>query len=364
LVDDSPLFLEALQLIIEEDPSLSVVGLAANGLEALRAVQSLKPDLVAMDVQMPEMDGLEAVEQIMASRPTPILLLTGDPNRSIDSWHFEALARGALDLRVKPRLDEAGDLEAKQFREHIKLLASVPVVYRRRRSPVPSVGGSTTRSGLPSSSPESRQRVLEAAPVPLQDGACSALGIVASTGGPPVLAEILSGLPADFPMPILVVQHLAPGFAGQLVAWLDATCELQVSLAHPGTRATPGTVHVAPAGHHLVLDASFRVAFDDRTPPCDGHRPAGTVLLQSLARSCASNAIGLVLTGMGRDGAMGLKAISERGGLTLAQDEESSAVYGMPRAAASEGQAKYVLPRWQIAEMLRRLTRLHKWTGG
>ncbi len=342
VVDDSPLFVEALSLVLEEDSDLVVVGSAGDGIEALRMVEALKPDIITMDIQMPQMDGLEAVERIMASRPTPILLLTGDPSRTDKQSHFEALRRGALDLRVKPELiaeDDSADAAAAALRAHVKLLASVPVVYRSRRART-ITGTHPARSARPSKS-----------------SSLSAVGIVASTGGPPVLAEILEGLPPDFPLPILVVQHLAAGFAPHLVQWLGSATSLRVSLAEPGARMDPGEVIVAPAHQHLMVDARGRIHLDTSIPPCEGHRPSGTVLLESLARHCGARAVGLVLTGMGSDGARGLAAIGARGGITLAQDEQSSAVYGMPRAAALEGKASKVLPRAELSAGLLSVSR-------
>ncbi|MDF1563122.1 MAG: chemotaxis-specific protein-glutamate methyltransferase CheB [Deltaproteobacteria bacterium] len=346
VVDDSPLFVEALTMVLEEDPELTVVGFAGDGVAALRMVEKLEPDLITMDIQMPQMDGLTAVEKIMSSRPTPILMLTGDPARTGKKWHFDALKRGALDLQVKPRLiteigaDQATvEAEAEALRAHIKLLASVPVVYRRQRTGT-ITGTHRARSAQPSSTPR-----------------LGAVGIVSSTGGPPVLAEILEGLPADFPLPILVVQHLAAGFAPHLVDWLRSATQLKVEMAAEGAHPEPGKVYVAPSGRHLVLDGRGNLHLDGNTPPFHGHRPAGTILLESMARQCGAAAVGLVLTGMGVDGARGLAAIGERGGATLAQDEQSSAVYGMPRAAAEEGKASLIVPRHELARTLLEVSR-------
>ncbi len=336
IVDDSALFVEALALVLEEDPELQVVGSASNGLEAVALVEALGPDVVTMDIAMPRMDGLEAVERIMASRPTPILLLTGDPTRTGEQWHFEALRRGALDLMPKPPLmagEARAAAEGEALRAHLKLLASIPVVYRR-------LGRERAR-------PEHRGAVAGPAALRAPLGS-AAVGIVASTGGPPVLAEILEALPADFPLPILVVQHLAAGFAPHLVEWLDATCDLRVSLAHRGQRPQPGEVLIAPEDRHLVLRLGGTVDLRGSAPH-DGHRPSGTVLLESLAEACGANGVGVVLTGMGRDGARGIAALRGRGGQTLAQEEATSAVYGMPRAAAEAG-AEIVLPRQRLAD--------------
>ncbi len=335
LVDDSPVFLEALQMVFETDPSFTVVGTARDGREAVRKVQALQPDLVAMDVEMPGMDGLEAVEAIMASRPTPILLITGDPDRTGSDWIFEAIRRGALDLRAKPIVAPGQERQLAEFREHARLLASVPVVYRRRRRTEP---------------PPTRREVTPAAPVtPAGPGL---VGIVSSTGGPAVLAELLGALPADFGLPIAIVQHLAPGFAPHLVSWLNAAGPLTVKLAESGERPEAGRVYLAPDGAHLVVDEEGLLRLDSRTPSVGGHRPSGTILLRSIARRFGPRGIGLVLTGMGSDGAVGLAELRAAGGWTAVQDEETCAVYGMPKAAVDLDAACDELPRSRLADAL------------
>lgn len=327
VVDDSPLTVDTVTAILEADGDIVVAGVAKNGLEAVAATQRLKPDLVAMDIQMPVMNGLEAVERIMASVPTPILLLTGDPRRQGERGSFEALSRGALDLVAKPAVMEGGEPQQARFRDHVRLLASVPVVYRRRR----------TQTDLP--------RVR-----PVASGGC--VGIVASTGGPPVLAEILAALPPAFPVPVVVVQHLAAGFAAHLTSWLEEISPLSVKPATAGLKVRPGEVYVAPDGAHVTLDRRGHLALDDESPPERGHRPSGTRLLRSLAQAYAELGIGVVLTGMGQDGADGMVAIRRAGGMTIAQDEATSVVYGMPRAALALGAAEWVRPRDQIAEAI------------
>lgn len=338
LVDDSALFLEAMADVLAEEPDIQVVGTAVNGREAVDGVKALEPDLVAMDVMMPVMDGLEAVEEIMSSKPTPILLLTGDPRRQGAHWSFEALSRGALELMAKPRLMNAPHEEISSFLGHLKLLASVPVVYRRRRRSRPDqqepvvlrrLSGSTRSSGI--------------------------VGIVSSTGGPAVLAEILGALPAGFPMPILVVQHLAEDFAPRFVAWLDESSSLTVQLAEDGVVPASGHVYLAPDASQLLVDGDGALRVDRRAPPTDGHRPSGTTMLSSLASSCGASAVGLALSGMGSDGAEGLLAIRRAGGTCLAQDESTSVVFGIARAACNIGAVDRLLPRGEIALALRNL---------
>jgi two-component system, chemotaxis family, protein-glutamate methylesterase/glutaminase len=328
VVDDSPLFIDALTVVLEADGDIEVVGSGANGREAVDRVRELSPSLVAMDVQMPLMDGLEAVEQIMASQPTPILLLTGNPSLRGERAVFEALSRGALDLVAKDVLG-GGEPKRAWLRDHVRLLASVPVVYRRR--PV-------------------RTRPIIAGFAPARRG--GGVGLVASTGGPPVVADILSRLPPDFPLPILIVQHLAAGFAPHLVSWLQSTARLEVRIAEQGVTLAGGTVYVAPDGAHLTVGPGHRIGLDGADQPGESHRPSGSLLLSSMARAWGRRAIGVVLTGMGADGAAGLFAIRRAGGLTIAQNQTTSTVFGMPRAARDLGAAEHLLDPPRIAEAL------------
>lgn len=327
VVDDSPLTIEAVVAILEADGDIQVVGVAKNGLEAVAETQRIRPDLVAMDIQMPVMNGLEAVERIMASVPTPILLLTGDPSRQGERGSFEALSRGALDLVAKPAVMAGSGEQQARFRDHVRLLAKVSVVYRRRKR----------ASGPP-------------AMRPVRSGGC--VGIVGSTGGPPVIAEILAGLPADLPLPVVVVQHLAPGFAAHLTSWLADSSPLPVKQAQHRAMLQPGVVYVAPDGAHVTVDRRRRLLLDGESPPDRGHRPSGTRLLRSLAQAFAELAVGVVVTGMGKDGADGMVAIRRAGGMTITQDEATSVVYGMPRAARELGAAEWVRPRDQLAHAI------------
>jgi two-component system chemotaxis response regulator CheB len=329
VVDDSALSVEALTSALEADGDIAVVATAADGRDALAKVEALHPALVAMDINMPVMDGLEAVERIMASRPTPILLLTGDPDRRGERGIFDALSRGALDL-IPKHLAAGGAAQRAWLRDHVRLLASVPVVYRPRPGRTPGAV-------------DSNRKVVSGA---------GGVGLVASTGGPPVLAEILGALPADYALPILIVQHLAAGFATHLASWLDGVSSMKVRIASHGLRVEGGTVYLAPDGAHLTLEAPDRLVVDTRSPPVDGHRPSGTLLLASMARLWGRRAIGVVLTGMGSDGVTGLEEIQRAGGTTIAQDAASSVVFGMPRAARDRGVAAAVLPPPAIAVAL------------
>lgn len=343
IADDSELFADAVRFMLEEDPEFQVVGVAPDGLAATMAVGRLAPDVIIMDVQMPVMDGLEAIERIMSTRPTPILVMTADPRGESGELSLEALRRGALDLVQKPMSFPQPDGWSRQLRDKLRLLSSVAVV--RHMAP----RGSRAARPLP-------ERPSEPSAAPPRARASArpeALGIVASTGGPAALARVLEGLPADLGVGVAIVQHMSPGFTEGLVGWLNRSSPLDVRLAVAGEHMAPGRVWVAPDHHHLRIGPGgvLRLAADELV---DGHRPSGTALLESLARTYGSAAIGVVLTGMGADGAHGLLAMREAGAFTIAQDEASSAVYGMPAKAAALGAARRILPLADVAAAIRR----------
>jgi two-component system chemotaxis response regulator CheB len=326
ICEDSRTYAAGLSRLLERDREIQVVGVCETAEQAMISLPALEPDLVTMDLELPGMSGVEAIEQIMSVRPIPILVLSGHvEHRSQTALH--ALAAGALDAVPKADFDLA-DLDgaaAQGLRHRVKVLSGVKVIrHPRARLSQRKGPASWTRSA-------------------------AAVGIVSSTGGPQALAVLLAGLPATFPVPILIVQHISPGFVDGFARWLDSEVPLPVRIAEAGIRPGPG-VWIAPDGAHLVFSASGRVMFDSTT--VDGlHRPSGDVLLRSLARTVGSEAVAIVLTGMGRDGAAGLADVRSAGGLTIAQDEASSAVFGMPRAAAECG-AQLVLPLDGIAPRL------------
>lgn len=312
VVDDSPLVVEILRAILERDPDLRVIASASNGVEAVALTRRLRPDLVTMDVRMPVMDGLQATQAIMAETPTPILVVAGsvadDTNLA-----FRAIEAGAIDVVEKPVAPLEDAYSALDLVQRARLVASVPTIRRPRRASPLATPGATSARGI--------------------------VGIVASTGGPPALATVLGGLPADFPCPILIVQHIAHGFLGGLAEWMSQQVRLRVRVAERGEPARPGTAYFAPEDSHLVIDQDLVLRLL-KDPPVDGHRPSGTVMLQSLARHAARQAVGVVLTGMGRDGAQGLLELRAAGGRTLCQDERTSLIFGMPRIALENGAAE------------------------
>jgi two-component system, chemotaxis family, protein-glutamate methylesterase/glutaminase len=329
VVDDSPIARSLVRDWLEVDGDLEVVGEAPDGETAIELVTRLRPDVATIDLRMPGMPGLELVSFLMAKAPLPILVLTGEATRDDPGLAFEAVRRGALDLMLKP---SALDEEAiRSLRARVRWLATVPVV-RHLDGHKPSEPPAFLPLRLARSSDD---------PV--------IVGIAASAGGPTALATVLGSLPADLPICLAIVQHLPKGFAPSFVSFLQGRCSLQVRLAEAGMAPRPSTAVLAPDDRHLeLIDGRFALTAG---PPVEGHRPSATVLLRSLA-ALGSSAIGVVLSGIGRDGADGLRAMRERHAITFAQDATTSVVYGMPRAALEEGGAQHVLPVGEIGNAI------------
>ncbi len=325
--DGSPAYADALRRLLEHDGDIAVTCTHESAESAIAAIPRALPDLVTMDVKLPGIDGLEAVGQIMSAHPVPILVLSAE----IGSGPLAdaALAAGALETMPKHDLDvyKPESPAAIRLRKRAKVLARVPVIRHPR-----------TRLQR---SAQARRRA--------EPRAIGAIGICASTGGPQALAKLLSALPRDFPVPVLVVQHISPGFTEGFAHWLDGAVPLDVKLAGSGSPAPHG-VWLAPEDAHLVLDADGLLDLDRRSV-VGHHRPSGDVLLRSLAERLGSAAAGVVLSGMGNDGAEGIAAIRAAGGMTIAQDEATSIIYGMPRRAAERG-AELVLGLDEIAPAL------------
>ncbi len=338
IVDDSALTRRIIREILSSDPQLMVIGEARNGREAVDMVAQLHPDLVTMDVRMPFVDGLQATEEIMAYHPTPILVLTSSLGRHDGGTTFQLLNAGALEVLEKPKdIAQAHSPALQRFLiERIKMLARVKVVthLRGRRRPRPTP--------------------LDLPPTPRAERAEHQLVVIgASTGGPRVLYTLLRSLPADFPAAILIVQHIAEGFVANMVEWLNAGSQLDVLLARDGMELKPGQVLVVPDTHHARVDC-WRVLLD--VEPRLIPYPSIDVTLQSAAEHCPKHTIGVILTGMGRDGASGLLALRKAGGITLVQDQASSAIWGMPRAAAENGAAMQVVAADDLPARLTALT--------
>ena len=331
ICDHSPVWGRALRRFIEQDPGLKVTGTFGSAEEMMPELAAISPDLITMELELPGMNGAAATRRIMSEPPVPILMVSAYAKGDSD-LAAQALAAGALETVSKSRLTlgRPRDVWANAARERIKRLASLQLKTH-------------TRGGRP--------RIAEHHPVGL-DRPVSVVGIGTSTGGPPALLSVLSALPANFPLPVLVVQHIAPGFGEGLVDWIGRQVDLPVGFAETGAAAGPG-IWFAPGGSHLRLEPASCFGLDSDTNR-GAHRPSLDVLFESLAAHAGPAALGVVLTGMGRDGAEGVKAIRAAGGVVVAQDEESSAVFGMPRAAIDAG-ADFVLPLADVGPTLRDL---------
>lgn len=335
VAEDSAVTREYLMHLLGQDPMLQVVGSAQNGLEAVAQTEQLSPDVVLMDVYMPRMNGYEATREIMERFPTPIVMMSSVLSHDEVAMTFEVLKAGALAVLDKPAGLSHPDSARTTLRlqETIRLMAGIKVIHRWPRR------NSLGRPPMPPSSVVS---------------AIQLVAIGASTGGPTVIAEILGDLPRNLPVPILVVQHIAPGFTSGLVEWIGRSATLHVKLAESGETARPGTVYVAPHGFQMGITKSMRIHL---TQGAEGNSfcPSISYLFQSVAESIGPSAAGVLLTGMGQDGAKGLLQLRRTGGVTIAQDEDTSVIFGMPGEAVRIGAAQYVLSPGQIAELLRGL---------
>lgn len=323
IAEDSPTVRTLLTEILESDLEIRVVGQAANGAEAVDLVARLRPDLITMDIQMPVLDGFEATKQIMARTPTPILVVSSSVSGREVQFSMDALKAGALMVVSKPDSPLAPPFEGrrKEFLAMVKAMAGVKVVRRWPR-------------GEPVERPVSTGQ-YPAGP------AARLVAIAASTGGPAALQRVFSVLPRSFPLPILVVQHIAAGFAAGLTDWLTATCQLSVKLAESGEPLRGGVVYLAPDDRQMGVTSDERISLT-QAAPVGGFRPSGTYLFESAARAYGASLVAVILTGMGSDGVEGLRAVKAVGGRVLAQDEASSVVYGMPHEAVVAGLTDFV----------------------
>lgn len=337
LVDDSPVALTVLRRMLAASPEIEVVGTARHGKEALELIPHLRPAVICTDYHMPVMDGLELTRQVMARFPHPILVISSVVGGEDPEKVFALLEAGAVDVFPKPRGGPEAEAAAAQLIGKVKLVAGV-VVFRRqpkewptRLLPVEKAASSGPAVGAGSGDLDVR-----------------IVAIGASTGGPQALQVILPQLPARFPVPVLCVQHISPGFLPGLICWLAAQCRVKIQVARPGEVPLPGRVYFPAEQTHLVVDRQGRLQ-ESREPPVDGHRPSVTVTFRSVAGCYGKAAVAVLLTGMGRDGGEGMLAMARAGGMTIVQDEASCVVFGMPKQAIDLGAARYVLPPAEIA---------------
>jgi len=344
LVDDSRVQRAAMKAILARSPDLDVVATAEDGIAAVAAVLEHRPDVVCMDVRMPRLDGLEATRRIMAERPTPILLVTAEDNLATDvDLALRALEAGALDVLPKPANLEGGgpaggDTQGARLAARLRLLAGVPVIsHPAHRLRKPGV------EAKPPADDADRTKTT------FHRRAGRVVAIVASTGGPSALRALLGALPRDLKAALVVVQHIDAAFEEGLVKWLDEETPLAVVSPVDGQDLHQGTIYVAPQRRFCEVTDRRRLALREEPYSAGAHCPSGDRLMTTTAAAYGRNAIGVVLTGMGVDGAAGLLAMRRAGALTIAQDEATSVIYGMPQAAAQNGAALKVLPLDRIA---------------
>lgn len=333
IAEDSVTVRELLENVLAADPEIFVAGVATNGLEAVEMTRRLHPDVVTMDINMPVMNGLEATKRIMNESPTPIVIISGSVDVREVSVSMAALQAGALALLEKPPAVGAPEFEQtiRHLVSTVKAMADVKVVQHRRHRHEPPT------SVLPEAgAPPVRTRIV---------------ALAASTGGPAALGQVLSSLPADFPVPILVVQHMARGFLGGFASWLSGNCILKVKLAAAGELLKPSTVYIAGDDRHLGVTSDFRVKLDDGKAIC-GFRPSANYMFASVAAAYGASSVAAILTGMGQDGLEGLRQLRAAGGRIIAQDEASCVVFGMPRAVIEAGLADTILPLSLIGQTL------------
>ncbi len=341
VVEDSVVSREFLTYILNSDTAIRVVGTANNGLEALKTLMQYKPDIITMDINMPVMDGIEATRRIMETFPTPIVIVSGSSYGKEVASSFRALEAGALTVvRRPPGINHDGfETASRELITTVKLMSEIKVVRRIPR----------TAKAQSASLPKAEKHLMET-------GGIQAVVIGASTGGPPALQKILSDLPKGFAVPVFIVQHIAQGFSEGFASWLSNTSGFPVSIASQGEIAAPEHGYIAPDGFHIGVGNGLHIELSGGDPE-NGMRPSADYLFCSASQGFGRNAVGVLLTGMGRDGASGLKTMKEKGAITIAQDESSSIVYGMPGEAVKLGAVTYILPLEDIATILTDLTK-------
>ncbi|MBF0595024.1 MAG: chemotaxis-specific protein-glutamate methyltransferase CheB [Candidatus Omnitrophica bacterium] len=335
IAEDSPIIARVLSTLLLSDPQIQVAGIARNGKEAVEMAALLRPDIITMDIHMPIMDGYEATKQIMAHTPTPILIASAAVQADGIDRMFRAVSYGALDLIDISGL-ASGDKElGTKFLDSIKLLSRIKVVHHMLAK----------MEGRLTDDPFAASEAL------LPRGSDQILAIAASTGGPMAILSILKMLPQDFPCGIVIVQHITSGFLEQFAVWLKGECRLKVEIAQQGQAIRPGTVYLAPCDLQMRVGEGGVLRLSDE-PLYDGHKPSGTILLESVARVYREKAVAVILTGMGKDGAKGMREVKARGGRTIAQDEASCIVFGMPKEAIDLGAIDHVYPLNEIAQAI------------
>ncbi|TSE18579.1 Chemotaxis response regulator protein-glutamate methylesterase [Tepidimonas alkaliphilus] len=345
VVDDSALVRSLLAEIINRQPDMECVGTAADPLQAREIIRERNPDVITLDVEMPKMDGLEFLARLMRLRPMPVVMVSTLTEQGAETT-LKALELGAVDFVAKPRIGVSAGLQelADDIVEKIRIAAKAHVRRLAAPPPTPAVRGSAASGPAAPAA---------AAPTPIRLSTEKVICIGASTGGTEAIKEILMELPADAPA-VVITQHMPPGFTASFAARLDSLCRIRVAEARDGERILPGHAYVAPGGKQFSIARSGAnyVAVVDDSPPVNRHKPSVEVLFRSCARVLGPNAIGVMLTGMGGDGAQAMKEMRDAGAYNIAQDEASCVVFGMPKMAIQAGAVHEVLPLKQIARAI------------
>lgn len=336
IVEDSPVQREILTHIFSRDPNIQIIGIAKNGEEAIKAATSLKPDVITMDLHMPKLDGLEATRQIMTIQPTPIVIVSSSAQHNEQINAFRALEAGAVAVADKPPgINHPNHLRLQEnLINTVKVMSEIKMVRRWSKT-------------KPISTKKSLEKEIHPAEIKL-------IAIGVSTGGPLVLRDILSGLPKEFP-PILIVQHITSGFLNGMVDWLGDTTKQSIHIAENMLLPKPSCIYFAPDDQHMGINQDGYILLS-KNPPENGLRPSVSFLFRSVANTIKERALGILLTGMGKDGAQELKLMKQQGAITFAQNKETSLVYGMPGEAAAINAATYLLSPSEIANMIVNLT--------
>lgn len=338
IVDDSKIERDLLTRIINSDEQLQVIGAVGDGKSAIQAVKQYKPDVVTMNIHIPKMDGIEATREMMMSSPVPIIMIANNYDSEDVEYSFKAIEAGALIVVKKPVPFNHPDhkREANILIKYIKLMSEIRVIRRYHQVPIKAA-----QSVI--------QKVENA-----ENGMIRVIAIGGSTGGTAVIGKILSGLPKDFSIPILIVQHMSVGFTKCFCTWLSSTSGYAVTIAQNGEILMPGKAYLAPDDFHMTVTSGQHIQLLNEEAE-NGLRPSVNYLFESVAEQYGSSALGILLTGMGSDGAAGLLKMKNRGAMTVAQDSESSVVYGMPGEAVKKGAVQYSLDPDRMIELIKGL---------
>lgn len=360
VVDDSAFMRKVLQGIISSDPQLQVCGEARDGRDALAQLESLKPDVISMDINMPHMDGLEATEVIMSSNPHPVVIVSSE-SRDGAEVTLKALQLGAIDFVAKPSSGIDFDMSSvkDELCRKLKMAAKVRVVRTAARS------GSQPKKAAAENPAPAKVEPARAAPKVFGDngghrgaGKFPIVVVASSTGGPATLMKLIPEFPADFPGAVIVVQHMPGNFTAQFSKQLAEVSAMKVKEAEAGEIVVPGQVYVCPGSNHLRVSATGRIVLDDG-PRIGGYRPCADLTIESVVAYCSANAVAVILTGMGNDGSKGVQAVRTAGGHVIAQDESTAVIFGMPQEAIKTGAVDQVLPIDAISSAIEKRVMSH-----